>query len=108
MLLSGNAKGTLNLTLVAIEPVKGHPCGVFTVTGSYSQKRVPGFDGNVTDQEITIQSGKLWLSLIYPLVLKEEADAIMTIRSGEQGNATMNGQGSNKVSIVREWKKTAP
>lgn len=108
MLLAGNAKGSLNLTLVAIEPVKGHPCGVFSITGNYSQKRVPSFDGSITDFEITVQSGKVWLSLIYPLVLKEEADTIMTIRSGGQGNATINGQGSNKSSIVREWKKTAP
>jgi hypothetical protein len=104
MLLSGNAKGNLTLTLVAIEPVKGHPCGVFSVTGSYSRKRVPSFDGKVSDLDITIESGKMWLSLLYPLVLKEEADSIVSIRYGSQGNASMSGQGSSKLSIVREWK----
>ncbi len=108
MLATGNAKGSLTLTLVAIEPVKGHPCGVFSVTGSYNRKRIPDFEGVLTDEDVTIESGKLWLSLLYPLVLKEEADTIQTTHSGGQGNASRTGQGSVKLSVVREWKKTAP
>lgn len=108
MLTSGNPKGNLTLTLVAIEPVKGHPCGVFSVTGSYSRKRIPDFEGVLTDEDVTIESGKLWLSLLYPLILKEEVDTIQTTHSGGQGNASSTGQGSIKLSVVREWKQTRP
>ncbi|HEX7262181.1 MAG TPA: hypothetical protein VF258_10235 [Luteolibacter sp.] len=108
MLVAGNPKGSLTLTLVAIEPVKGHPCGVFSITGSYNRKRIPDFEGSLTDEDVTIESGKLWLSLLYPLVIKEEADTIQTTHSGGQGNASKTGQGSVKLSVVREWKKTTP
>lgn len=108
MLASGNAKGNLTLTLVAIEAVKGHPCGVFSVTGNYSRKRIPDFEGVLTDEDVTIESGKLWLSLLYPLVLKEETDTIQTTHTGGQGNASRSGQGSVKLSVVREWKQTTP
>lgn len=108
MLASGDPKGNLTLTLVAIESVKGHPCGVFSVTGSYNRKRIPDFEGALTDEDVTIESGKLWLSLLYPLVLKEEIDTIQTTHTGGQGNESRTGQGSIKLSVVREWKQTAP
>lgn len=104
MLIAGNAKGSLTLTLESFKPVKGHPCGVFTVTGDYSRKQFPDFDGNLTDEDVTIQSGKIWLSLIYPIILKEELDTIQSFKSGGQGGLVGCGQGTVKVSIEREWK----
>lgn len=106
MLLTGNAKGTLNLTLQSIEAVKGHPCGVFAVTGDFSRKQCADFEGNLTDEEVAIQSGKLWLSLIYPIILREETDTIQSTRSGGGGGLAARGQGSVKVSVIREWKAT--
>lgn len=105
MLLAGEAKGMFTLTLESIGSVKGHPCGVFNFTGDYNRKQIPDFEGVVTDEEVTIQSGKLWLSLIYPLVLRQEADTIQTIRQGGEGNLGIRTQGSVKVSLIREWKK---
>jgi hypothetical protein len=105
MLVAGNAKGTLTLTLKSFEAVKGHPCGVFEVTGNYDREQAPDFEGGLTDEDIAIRSGKLWLSLIYPLVLKEELDTIQSTRTGGQGNAATRGQGSSKVSVIREWKQ---
>ena len=105
MLIAGNAKGTLKLTLKSIDAVNGHPCGMFEVTGDYNRKRVPDFEGVLTDEDVAIRSGKLWLSLIYPVVLKEELDTIQSTRTGGQGNAATRGQGSIKVSVAREWKK---
>ena len=104
MLIAGNAKGSLTLTLKSFETVKGHPCGVFAVTGNYERKRVPDFEGVLTDEDITIQSGKIWLSQIYPLVLREELDTVQTTRTGGQGNAENRGQGTVKVTVIREWK----
>lgn len=108
MLMSGDAKGSFTLTLKSFEAVKGHPCGVFAVSGDFKYKQFPDFEGNFSDKEVTIQSGKLWLSLIYPLVLKEETDCIQTLRTGGQGGLTIRGQGSAKITVIREWKKTGP
>jgi len=79
MLLSGKAKGSLHLKFEAIDAVHGQPCGVFSVTGDYSRKDFPDFSGNLTDEEVSIESGKLWLSLLHPVILKEELDTIHTI-----------------------------
>lgn len=106
MLLAGNATGNLKLTLKSFEPVHGHPCGVFEFSGDYSRKQVPDFEGNFTDMDVTVQSGKLWLSLLYPIVLREEADTIHTSRSGASGGPAVRGQGAAKVSVTREWKIT--
>ena len=96
---------TLTLTLKSFEAVKGHPCGMFEVTGNYDRKQSPDFEGVLTDGDVAIRSGKLWLSLIHPLVLKEELDTIQSTRTGGQGNAASRGQGSIKVSVIREWKQ---
>ncbi|MES2661336.1 MAG: hypothetical protein V4689_22135 [Verrucomicrobiota bacterium] len=106
MLVTGKATGSYVLTLDSFEAVGGHPCGVFKVTGDYNRKRFPAMDGNLTDEDVTVQSGKLWLSLIYPLILREETDTIQTISSGGRGNLSTHGRGTVKVSIVRQWKAT--
>ena len=108
MLVTGNAKGSLELTFESTESVKGHPCGVFAVSGNFSRKQFTDFDGILTDQEVTIQSGKLWLSLIYPLILREETETIQSTKSGGSGGLAARGQGSIKVSVIREWKTTGP
>jgi hypothetical protein len=102
MLVAGNAKGNLKLKFKSIETVKGHPCGVFEITGDYSRKKVPDFSGTLTDEDVTIQSGKIWLSLIYPLILREELDLIQITQMDSRT------QGRARVSVVREWKKTGP
>ncbi len=105
MLVPGKSTGSLHLTLEAIGAVHGHPCGIFSVTGNYSRKQVPDLNGQLNDEEVTISSGKLWVSLLYPIVLREEADTIESVRSGGQGGLVERSQGAVKVSIIREWKK---
>ncbi len=106
MLVTGNAKGQLKLKLESFDAVNGHPCGVFSVTGDFSRKQFPHFDGSVTNEEVTVESGKLWLSLLYPLILREETDVILTSSSGGQGGLSSSGRSSAKVSVTREWKGT--
>ena len=103
MLVAGNAKGTLKLKFEEIQAVEGHPCGVFSVSGDLSRRKLPDFEGNLTDEDMTIESGKLWLSLLYPIVLKEQLDTIQTIQSGGGGNLVARGQGAVKINVVREW-----
>lgn len=108
MLLAGTAKGSFALKLESFEPVAGHPCGVFSVTGDFSRKQFPDFEGNVIDEEVTIQSGKLWLSLVYPVILKEELDTIQSYKSGGRGGLVARGQGAVKISATRAWKRLDP
>lgn len=108
MLIAGDAKGSLKLKLESFEPVDGHPCGVFSVAGDYSRKQFPDFNGNLTDQDVTIQTGKLWMSLLYPVILREELDTIESSKSGGHGGLVKRGQGFVKVSVTRAWKPLAP
>lgn len=103
MLLEGG-KGSFQLKLEGLEAVAGHPCGVFSVTGDYTRRQFPDFEGGFTDEDVTIQSGRLWLSLLYPVVLREELDTIRTLKSGGQGGQVGRGRGTAKVSVKREWK----
>ncbi len=104
MIVSGNATGDLKIKLEGVESLNGHPCAVFSVSGDYSRKEFPDFQGVLTDEEVTIESGKLWLSLLYPVVLKEELDTIQTFRPGGNSGVKGRGQGTIKVTIEREWK----
>lgn len=108
MLVTGNAKGSLDLTFQAVEAVKGHPCAVFAVKGEFSRKQFTDFEGDFSDEEVNIQSGKLWVSLIYPIILREETDTIQSTKSGGGGGLAARSQGSVKVSVIREWKTTGP
>lgn len=108
MLVTGNAKGSLDLTFQAVEAVKGHPCAVFAVEGEFSRKQFTDFEGDFSDEEVNIQSGKLWVSLIYPIILREETDTIQSTKSGGGGGLAARSQGSVKVSVIREWKTTGP
>lgn len=104
MLVGGNATGNLKLKLESFGAVHGHPCAVFAVSGDYRRKDAPDFEGVFTDEDVTIQSGKLWLSIIHPIILKEELDTIQTVSSGNLGGQKTKGQGSIKVSVERKWK----
>lgn len=104
MLVAGDASGSLTLTLESFDAVDGHPCAVFSVIGDYSRNQFPDFEGVFTDEEVTIESGKLWLSLIHPLILREELETVQTIKSGPGGSQTTRGQGSIQLSVKRSWK----
>ena len=106
MLITGKVAGKLNLKLLAFEAVHGHPCGVFSVSGSFTRKQFSNFSGVVTNEDVTVESGKLWLSLLYPLILREDLQMIQTANSGGQGGLSTSGSGSAKVSVIREWKGT--
>lgn len=108
MIFPGNATGSLKLTLESFGAVHGHPCGVFAISGNYSRKQFPGLHGSLTDNEATIQSGKIWLSLLYPIVLRMETELIQTERVSGQGGLATVSQGSVKVSLDRDWKKSGP
>jgi hypothetical protein len=107
MIVTGNATGNLDLKLESFGAVAGHPCAVFSVSGSFTREGFPSFDGSLTDEERTIETGKLWLSLLYPIVLKEQENSIQTIKSGQGGGHAVHVSGSSKFTVTREWKPLA-
>lgn len=97
------AKGKVQLLFEEEEPVGGHPCARFAVSGNYSTEGQAGEDGGKSDAEITISSGKIWFSLIYPLVLRQELDTVITVSTESDGVPTKI-QGRAVVTLSSEWK----
>lgn len=98
------AEGKLVLTLEAVESLEGHPCGVFSVRGTYEcNGDGPSLAGS-SQERISIESGKLWLSLLYPLILKEDYEAVMSASGGTKGDQMMRTQGTVHVQITRKWR----
>ncbi len=104
MILTGKVSGSLVMTYEGADAVEGHPCGVFSVTGDFSRKKFPDFEGGLTDEDVTIESGKIWLSLLHPIILKHEFNMIQTIKSGGQGGSSERSQGKVKQTLTRAWK----
>ncbi|MEI6675788.1 MAG: hypothetical protein WCO57_11485 [Verrucomicrobiota bacterium] len=106
LLFAGGATGTATLKLESFEVSGGHPCGVFAVTGNYRAAAMPGPDGEVADCEVSISSGKVWLSLVYPVVIREQLETVQTLVTGTRGGLATRIQGKVAVAITREWKAT--
>lgn len=92
-------KGQITLKFEGEEAVEGHPCGVFRTKGSASGK-----SGNDTEMpgaatDMTIQDGRIWFSLLYPVTMRTEYSAIATMRSS---GSRLNG--SKKVEETKAWK----
>jgi len=104
MLIAGDAKGSVQLKFEAIEAVHGQPCGVFSIKGDYVRLKCPDFHGQLVDEEVTIEDGRLWLSMLYPMILKEELSTIQTFKPAGDGGLVGRGQGVIKISAEREWK----
>ena len=98
LMVSPGMKGHLELVFEAVEAVDGHPCGRFTITGECSGYR--SADGSKAEMSIT--GGKVWMSLIHPLVLKQELDTVMTLMGKSDGPGRAQGRVMLKEYIV--WK----
>lgn len=102
LLFNRQTTGKVDLKLESFEACDGHPCGVFSVTGAYHEKSTSA-DGSKVDSEVTLNSGKVWLSLVHPILIREELDTIQT-RTTDASGMTLLIQGNVAVSITREWR----
>jgi len=103
MFFDQHTRGNLELTFEGQEPVHGHPCGVFAVKGDYRRKNAPGADGSLTDQEVTIESGKLWLSLLHPVVMRSDLQTIQSCSTAKGAGPSQRMSGSIRVTSTSEW-----
>ena len=107
MLFCGQAKGACVLKLESFEAVDGHPCGVFAISG-HCHRKIPDLSGDINDEDATIESGKIWCSLLYPVILKQEMNLVQSAKSGSTGGLMTRFQGTLKVTITHTWKYKTP
>lgn len=104
LLFPGKGEGKVTLTYEAAEALDGHPCGRFSVQGDVTLKDVISLNGESGRTELTIHSGKIWCSLIHPLVLREDYEIVQTSERGTGNGPSIRVQGTVHQITAREWK----
>ena len=97
--------GKVTLVYEVAEPIDGHPCGRFAVSGDVTVKGEILLGGQTMDREMSIKSGKVWCSLLHPLVLREEYDAVITEVEGAGSGPKSRLQGDVKIVNAWSWQK---
>ncbi len=103
LLFGPHGTGKVTLVYEVAEPIDGHPCGRFAISGDVDVKDDVSLTGEVADRTMTIRSGKVWCSLLYPLILREELDAVFTEVARGSGVKTRT-QGAVKTVTTNDWK----
>ena len=104
LVLEGVESGKLDMEFKRVEGVHGHPCAVFEVSGATKLKdRTDDLGRTITGEE-TIESGRIWFSLLYPVVLRAEMDLIVSYDTREKGQLVEQFQGKAEKHIHRDWK----
>lgn len=101
-----DGRGRVALVFAGTESVGGHPCGVFAVKGEYEVEDYVYPDGERVDAEVSVTDGKIWASLLYPVILREEYDTVQTLERsfGKKGGVKTKIQGTVKVRRSRDWR----
>lgn len=104
MILSAGVTGKLDLVFETVEAVGGHPCGRFSIKGKCSGKIIDAPDSdNSGHMDMSITDGKVWLSLLHPVVMRAEYELIATT-SGKQGGISARAQGGMTLKQSLVWK----
>ncbi len=101
-------KGEIRVAFIGPDAVGGHPCGVFSVSGAMDLARSGWVGDSSIEERVSISSGKIWFSLIHPVVLKEEVEAVITSKSGEGKKLSSQTQGAASIRIERQWTPVSP
>jgi len=104
LLFDVGTTGRVTLTYEVSEALDGHPCGRFTVQGDVSIRNELSLDGGSRSGELTIQSGKIWCSLLHPLILREEYQTVKTVTEGQGNGPKTKIQGAIDELRIRQWK----
>lgn len=104
VLFPPHTSGKVTLVYEVSEPIDGHPCGRFALSGELRVKGEVSLAGQTADREMSIKSGKVWCSLLHPLVLREELDMVMTQIEGSGGGAKDQIQGAVKMISSKDWR----
>ena len=98
------AKGKLDMEFVAVEGVHGHPCAVFDVSGAIELEETIDDEGRNKAGEETVESGRIWFSLLYPVMLRAELEKIVSYETREGGKLVEQFQGKASSHTHIDWK----
>jgi|TARA_B110000037_G_scaffold46432_1_gene56856 hypothetical protein len=101
-------KGSLTMVFKGMEGVHGHSCGVFEVEGAIVPDVVENEKGQTIVSEITIEKGRIWFSLLHPVVLRMDFDTIQSVETREGRKLIGQLQGEVKYKLHRDWKAVLP
>jgi hypothetical protein len=104
LVLDGKGDGSLELVLKGMEGVHGHPCAVFEVSGSYIEKPSENERGETVGGEVAVDKGRIWCSLLFPLVLRSDLDLIVSYETREGSKVVHQLQGAVNEKTHRDWK----
>lgn len=96
-------QGKLKMVFKGMEGVHGHPCGVFEVEGSRTFEKTDA-EGNVVKGQEAVRGGKIWCSLLYPIVLRMDLDLIISHETRAKGKLIGQQRGDASITLHREWK----
>jgi hypothetical protein len=97
-------RGTARLRFEKTEVLDGHPCAVFSWSGDYDAE-IPILEGEREEWDVSVTKGRLWCSLVYPLVLRQEAEGTVAIVVRDsRGRMKRRIQGAMKSRESLEWK----
>lgn len=95
--------GRLVLVFQGEEAIGGHPCGVFAVEGSYTVKERLACYGAREDAEVTVTAGRIWASLLFPMVMREEYEVVENLTRRLGSGPELKMQGGVKITRARAW-----
>ena len=96
-------EGNVEMVFVGEEGVHGHPCGVFEIKGTIVPDESVNDLGQTQNSEVSIESGKVWLSLLYPVVMRIQAETIETTERKENGQSVYKLQGPVEWDSHLDW-----
>lgn len=103
MIYTADVTGRIELVFEGEEAVGGHPCGVFALSGDLDVRGEVDFLGKTRDVEVSIGEGRIWASLLYPVLLREEYETVQSIKAGGGGGLETQLQGAIKIVKSRSW-----
>lgn len=102
MIEPNDATGRLELIFQGEEAIAGHPCGVFRVSGDVRINNMISMNGDSCDTDIYISEGKIWASLLHPVLLREEYETLQSL-TPKNSSVSNKMQGGIKVIKSRSW-----
>ena len=103
LILDHVSEGEIEMTFRGVEGVHGHPCGVFDIKGRIKPDPTVNELGQTSTSEISIESGKAWLSVLYPVVLRVRSEDIESTDLTEGGKNVFKLQGPVERDVHHQW-----
>lgn len=98
------SKGHLDMEFSGVEGVHGHPCAAFDVSGALVLEETEDAEGRKMRGEETVESGRIWFSLLYPVVLRVDLDLIVSHEVRDKGKLVQQFQGKASNHVHVDWK----